>query len=198
MRNLRRPALATVVLLASRRVWPLEPLNAPHTQVYVNTFHSIHDEDCRSKLGLAKWDDEAEELWSQLFGLMSGRCGGDGIDFTIFFRSLGDLEPPGTEDGAANSLAAVRAAAIGGMDGWPSEHVTAWKEWTGRYWARVAKEERASGAGLEARRREMARVNPKYILRNWMAVEAYEAAARGDSSVIDDIMRVRGPTRRRT
>ena len=33
----------------------------------------------------------------------------------------------------------------------------------------------------------MAAANPKYILRNWMAAEAYEAASRGDFDVLKEL-----------
>ena len=60
---------------------------------YVDTFHAKHDDNCRAKLGLAAWDDEAQQLWDTLFTLMASRCSGGGVDFTIFFRALGDAEP---------------------------------------------------------------------------------------------------------
>ena len=33
----------------------------------------------------------------------------------------------------------------------------------------------------------MSRANPKYILRNWMAAEAYEAAERGDFGPVREV-----------
>jgi len=55
-----------------------------------------------------------------------------------------------------------------------------------RYCARVALE----GRPPAERRAEMERANPKYILRNTMALEAYEAAARGDYSVAEEVRRL--------
>ena len=46
---------------------------------YVDTFHAKHDDNCRAKLGLAAWDDDAQELWDALF--------------TLIFRSLSDAAP---------------------------------------------------------------------------------------------------------
>lgn len=148
------------------------------SSVFVDAFHATHDEHNRRKLGLVSWDDDAAELWTSLFGLMATRSGPQGIDFTVFFRSLGDLTNDLPDGG--DGLAAARAAAIGGAAEWPQEHLEAWREWAARYWGRVGAEARPDGE----RRREMAAANPKYILRNWMLAEAYEAAERGDSSAV--------------
>jgi hypothetical protein len=51
------------------------------SQVYVDTFHAAHDENCRSKLGIAEWDNEAR-VWR------CGRC--------LARRSEGGLQPPST------------------------------------------------------------------------------------------------------
>jgi uncharacterized protein YdiU (UPF0061 family) len=206
------------------------PFPLPFYKVYVDRFHSLHDSYCQAKLGLQNWDDEAVTLWSDLLGLMARKSGPHGIDFTIFFRALGELPAglPVREGGASkegvggdaarggagdkaagdgagrevlgggDGLGAARSAAIGGMGSWPADHVTGWRGWAGRYWARVAAEGRDAGKGSDERREQMGRVNPNYILRNWMAAEAYEAAARGDATVIEELMRVTGceqPTR---
>ena len=58
--------------------------------------------------------------------------------------------------------------------------------WAERYWRRVEVEARPEEERLD----EMASTNPKFILRNWMAKEAYEAAARGDNSVVRELHQV--------
>ena len=45
----------------------------------------------------------------------------------------------------------------------------------------------ADGRTTEERWAEMRQANPKYILRNSMALEAYEAAAKGDYSVVREL-----------
>ncbi len=193
---------------------------------YVDTFHAAHDDNCRAKLGLAAWDDEAQvratfprrpprrprrprhrappraaaprrsclppqALWDDLFTLMSSKAGvsatplrgasGGGLDFTIFFRSLSADAPP-----AELVRGALRKAALAPLDEWPKEQLEAWDAWAERYVARMAAEARPASE----RRDEMNLANPKFILRNWMAVEAYEAAERGDFGAVREVHRL--------
>ena len=84
------------------------------------------------------------------------------VDYTGFFRELG------TERGASPGGA--------GHEGWQA--------WRRRYEARLAAEpSRARGA-------EMSRVNPRYVLRNWIAQEAIEHAQRKEFGRIEEIRRV--------
>ena len=75
---------------------------------------------------------------------------------------------------------ALGRAALSPLDAWPEEHQAEWDAWAARYAARLT----AEGRPARERRDEMDLHNPKFILRNWMAVEAYEAAERGDFSLV--------------
>lgn len=41
---------------------------------YKGTFEARHADNCRAKLGLSTWDEDAKELWDELMRLMSSRC----------------------------------------------------------------------------------------------------------------------------
>ncbi len=58
-----------------------------------------------------------------------------------------------------------------------------WKDWIGQYVTRLQKEELSD---IE-RKQKMNLVNPKYVLRNYMAQIAIEAADKGDYTVIDEL-----------
>lgn len=185
----------------------IERVRACVSHTYVDTFDKTHDANCRDKLGLSTWDDEAQQLWDDLFRLMSVAGQYGGVDFTLLFRGLTDMLPPSTADGAAGNggvvdaagaadaaagddddalLGALRAAALSPIDDWTEEHRGEWVEWHQRYWRRIA----AEGRSAAERREVMARTNPKYIPRNWMMLEAYEAAERGDYELIAEIHHV--------
>ena len=77
----------------------------------------------------------------------------------------------------------LHAGALQPLEQWPSEHRDAWCAWLRRYSARVA----ADGRPTEERRAEGTVTNPTYGLRDSMALEAYEAAAKGDYSVVREL-----------
>jgi uncharacterized protein YdiU (UPF0061 family) len=84
------------------------------------------------------------------------------VDYTGFFRALGP----------ASAARAVSA---------DSE---TWQAWRRRYEARLAEEPRRPHAS------EMSRVNPRYVLRNWIAQEAIEHAQQKEFGRIEEIRRV--------
>jgi uncharacterized protein YdiU (UPF0061 family) len=163
----------------------IEGVRRAVSHTFVDSFHAKLNEDCRQKLGLATWDDEAQLLWDDLFRLMSSQCGTGGIDFTIFFRGLTE-GGEGGEGGKEDPLAIVRGAALEDPAKWPSEHQDAWIDWTARFNTRIAAEARPHAE----RTAEMSAANPKYILRNWMAAEAHEAATRGDFTIVRELHEV--------
>ena len=60
------------------------------------------------------------------------------------------------------------------------------RSWFDRYWRRVA----SDGRPEEQRHEEMQNANPRYILRNWAAYEVYEAAERGDYTLLNELHQV--------
>jgi protein adenylyltransferase len=117
----------------------------------------------RAKLGLldAKPDDAA--LVNSLLELMAaGR-----VDYTIFFRALG-----GFKIGATDANDSLRDFFVD-RDGF--------SRWAVQYADRL----RMEAARDDDRRARMNRVNPKYILRNYLAQTAIERAQAKDYSEID-------------
>lgn len=96
--------------------------------------------------------------------------------------------PPPAEgaSGDASLLDVVRPAALDDVDSWPAEDREAWADWLRRYWERVDDDCRPVADRLG----EMRGANPKYILRNWMAKEAYEAAAGDDCEAVREVLEV--------
>eukprot|EP00197_Chlamydomonas_leiostraca_P006379 CAMPEP_0202866778 /NCGR_PEP_ID=MMETSP1391-20130828/8355_1 /ASSEMBLY_ACC=CAM_ASM_000867 /TAXON_ID=1034604 /ORGANISM="Chlamydomonas leiostraca, Strain SAG 11-49" /LENGTH=630 /DNA_ID=CAMNT_0049546761 /DNA_START=152 /DNA_END=2041 /DNA_ORIENTATION=+ len=64
---------------------------------------------------------------------------------------------------------------------------TAWAQWLTRYGERLGREV-AAGADPAARVATMNATNPRFVLRNWMAHEAIQAAEGGDFSQVQDLL----------
>ncbi len=125
-------------------------------------FMDAYIQGLRDKLGLAAPDGRDPVLFAELLQLMAANR----VDYTRFFRALSDFS---SHDGTA-----PRAASAEFTD--PS----AFSAWAESYRQRL----RAEHSQDEARARAMKRVNPKYILRNYLAEQAIEKARRRDFSEV--------------
>jgi uncharacterized protein YdiU (UPF0061 family) len=67
-----------------------------------------------------------------------------------------------------------------------AEHRARLVSWLGRYTARV----REDGTSDAARKLQMNRVNPKFVLRNYVAQLAIDAAEQGDGSIVVELLDV--------
>lgn len=128
---------------------------------YVPAWEEAYAQVMRSKLGLETAQPGDDTLLDELLVLMhTARA-----DWTITWRALGGIT--GDTDGRAfASQFADRAAS---------------DAWLTRYRARLHLEQ----ADDATRRARMDAVNPKYVLRTWMAHEAITAAQKGDFSGVD-------------
>jgi uncharacterized protein YdiU (UPF0061 family) len=115
----------------------------------------------RRRLGLTSAEDGDDELVSRLLQLMQN----SGVDYTLFFRRLGD-EP------AADAVRKLRDDFI---------DIKGFEGWAQAYQERIARD---GDDTEEARQTRMHAVNPLYILRNYLAQNAIEAAEKGDYSEV--------------
>jgi uncharacterized protein YdiU (UPF0061 family) len=63
------------------------------------------------------------------------------------------------------------------------KHISYWRDWFGLYITRLQKETTTN----EERQNLMNTVNPKYVLRNYMAQMAIDKADNGDYSLIEEL-----------
>jgi len=129
---------------------------------YQPAYQAHYYQGMTAKLGLQAFREGDENLISRLFELME-----KSVDFTIFFRRLSGLGP--VED--SNEL---RDLFI------DREGFAAWYQ---DYQARLETGKTAD----ESRRRQMLAVNPKFILRNYLAQQAIERAEKGDFSEVETL-----------
>ena len=141
--------------------------------VYMPEFERELDRLLHAKLGLASTREGDRALFDSLFTIMQASH----VDFTLLFRRLGDLEREVPAAGLAASDAPLRDLFL---------DRPAFDDWAVRYRARLALED----ASDEARRCAMNRVNPKYVLRNYLAQQVIEQAHNGDYSGVRDLLAV--------
>ncbi|RYG24469.1 MAG: hypothetical protein EON93_23020, partial [Burkholderiales bacterium] len=136
--------------------------------VYRPAFAGKMDALLHAKLGLATTQDEDGKLFDDMFGIMAASH----VDFTLFFRRLGDLRiaEPGSEE-AVRDLFIDRAA---------------FDQWAVQYRARLLQE----NSNDMQRRLAMHQANPKYVLRNYLAQQAIEKAQIKDFSEVQKLLAV--------
>ena len=122
-----------------------------------------------AKLGLATQQDGDAALFDAMFALMQANH----VDFTLFFRRLGNLQLESDD------------AAPGGLRDLFLDR-PAFDAWAALYRARLRTE-----ASVDAvRRLAMHAVNPKYVLRNYLAQVAIEKAQNKDFSEVRQLLKV--------
>jgi uncharacterized protein YdiU (UPF0061 family) len=120
----------------------------------------------RAKLGLVEERAEDEDLLQDLKSLLVGSR----VDYTIFWRELGTF-----------------SSAAGATNDRLREHFLnpeRFDAWAAHYRDRLQSEQSRD----EERCRRMDRVNPKYVLRNYLAQAAIEKAQQKDYSEIDRLL----------
>lgn len=100
-------------------------------------------------------------------------------DMTIFFRNLANIQK---EESEAQAIEKIKEAFYtpSDFDGEVKEH---WHDWFKQYLYRLQQETILD----EERKEKMNRVNPKYVLRNYMAQLAIDDADKGDYKLIDEL-----------
>jgi serine/tyrosine/threonine adenylyltransferase len=151
----------------------IEPLQAG-LQRYVDTYADADRANIAAKLGLLECRDEDVALMQSLYEWMTA----SEVDMTLFFRRLSDLGPAAPEH-----FSDVFYDETKREQGWSDL-----SEWLDRYRQRLDSDAQSAAQ----RRTRMRQVNPKYVLRNWLAQQAIDKAHAGDESEIRallDVMR---------
>ncbi len=168
------------LLQLANALYPLveeaEPLEAI-LNAYKTDFDRASLHMKRSKLGLELEVAEDSALIAELEAVLQLIE----TDMTLFFRTLSAFNPEESTDG----LATVQNAFYN-PEALKATVKIAWENWFKAYAARLRKET----ATFEERQQRMCAVNPKYVLRNYMAQRAIDAAEQGDSSLIDELFQM--------
>ena len=179
-------ALWNLVQLANA-IYPLiddaAPLEAA-LQGYDAVYQVASRTAMAAKLGLLTLDGaEDDALLADLLALLAAVE----TDMTIFFRELSGFTPPA--EGSAPALEAFLSV-VGAAYYLPTqlddEYRARLAAWLTRYAARLHAEQRSPAQ----RRAAMDAVNPRYVLRNYLAQLAIDAADGGDYSVVHELLEV--------
>jgi uncharacterized protein YdiU (UPF0061 family) len=183
--NQPRIGLWNVVQLANALIplvgdkTPLEEALAVYGESYSNAYRELLSQ----KLGLSALQGEADDtLANELFQLLEAVE----TDMTLFFRLLAQVPVAGGEVQDDASLVEPLRRAYYTEQAFAPEHVQRTATWLRRYIARARQE----GLSDAERRDHMNRVNPKYVLRNYLAQLAIDALTEGDASVLERLMNV--------
>ncbi len=139
---------------------------------YVDRFNRGWAAMMAAKLGLPAFDpDTDEDLLGDLLGLLTAVE----TDMTIFFRGLAEVPVSEPAAGPSDAVPTPLEDAY-----YSAEDAASIRDrtlaWVGRYRDRIA----ATGLADGERRRAMNAVNPRYVLRNYLAQLAIDAAEQGD------------------
>ncbi|MFN8696135.1 MAG: protein adenylyltransferase SelO [Burkholderiales bacterium] len=150
----------------------------------LDRFDSVFDAQSRrdyaAKFGFASWRDGGEggdaALVNEAYQLLRDAE----MDMTIFFRRLADATPTDLQ----TSLQQLNDASY--RPELTPEHQERLAAWLNRYFARLIEDDLM----CDERRAAMNAVNPKYVLRNYLAQQAIDLATTGDVSMINELLEV--------
>ena len=165
--------LANVLYPLIEEVEPLEAI----LDTYKVNFESESLTMMRNKLGLQMDDVFDASLIQQLEDCLLLVE----TDMTIFFRNLANFEK---EEASAGFD--ITKDAFYNMETVSADIKQKWNDWFARYASRLELETLSNSE----RKKHMNLVNPKYVLRNYMAQLAIDEADKGNYSLIDELFQL--------
>ena len=154
----------------------LEPLQQALSD-YASRYEKQWQAMMASKLGLSRLHDSQDEVWiSDLLRLLKDAQ----LDMTLFYRGLSQVQA----DSEWQVFEALLQACsyLDTLD----DHSSLAKRWFREYQKRLL----ADNQNPVWRKQTMERVNPCYVLRNYLAQEAIDLAEQGDFSRIHDLQQL--------
>ncbi|MFZ4660054.1 MAG: protein adenylyltransferase SelO [Caldilineaceae bacterium] len=154
------------------------PLEAALGQ-YVETFQQEYRSTMAAKLGLRAFDPATDmEMFNELLTILQLVE----TDMTIFYRKLARL--PITEPALAEDRLTPLLDAYYDPAALTAEYRDRMGNWLDQYGSRV----RRDGTSDAERAERMNAVNPKYVLRNYLAQLAIDQAESGDYTLVNDLL----------
>ena len=168
--NLYQLANALVPLFENTE--PLEEVLGEYRDSFEQNWNKIQ----ANKIGLPEYQSSDSELYDSLWSMLEQTA----TDFTIFFRQLANITPDTDE----KEIRSLLLPSLYKADEFNADVEAGFMQWITQWQKRIAQED------PELRIKTMNATNPAYVLRNYLALNAIDAAENGDFSVMEDIMRV--------
>ena len=158
-------------------LYPLIEEAAPLEKIlegYKSNFEKKSQDMMRAKLGLTS--DKETDI--NIIQSLENNLQATETDMTIFFRTLSSFKKEQPEKGVE-----LIQDAFYTPDTIKGNVLNNWKQWFADYAKRLEDETTSA----EERQQKMNKVNPKYVLRNYMAQLAIDKADKGDTSLLEEM-----------
>ena len=158
-------------------LYPLIEEAAPLEKIlegYKSNFEKKSQDMMRAKLGLTS--DKETDI--NIIQSLENNLQATETDMTIFFRTLSSFKKEQPEKGVE-----LIQDAFYTPDTIKGDVLNNWKQWFANYAKRLEDETTSA----EERQQQMNKVNPKYVLRNYMAQLAIDKADKGDTSLLEEL-----------
>jgi uncharacterized protein YdiU (UPF0061 family) len=132
---------------------------------YYESYEKYSNSMWADKLGIEVLKKSDDELIKEMTSLLQSTE----TDMTIFFRLLSSIDTPDIEH---------LKFAFYKVDEIPVEQ---WNDWLNKWWKR---------ADSNPDKTKMNKANPKYVLRNWMAQLAIDAAEKEDYTIAEELCKL--------
>ena len=171
--------LANTIYPLIEQVEPLQQALNVYTQHFQQGWQTM----MAQKLGLNTFEPDTDDaLFTELLAILALVE----TDMTIFFRRLAmlDVTVESLNDISDKTLMTPLMEAYYVPEQLTREYRTRMGYWLRSYMGRVCK----NNTSHATRRRRMNAVNPKYVLRNYLAQLAIDKAEQGDFSLVDELL----------
>ncbi len=175
-----RIALWNLIQLANA-LYPLSKEAKPFEAV-LEKFQSNYKTEFLQMMGKKIGLEQITQQDATLIESLQIALQGTETDMTIFFRLLGDFKINTTIDSEGQFLEVVKSSFYKPEEV-KEEVLESWITWFTRYQERLKSDKQSD----EDRKTAMNQINPKYVLRNYMAQIAIEAAEKWDYSIVNEL-----------
>jgi uncharacterized protein YdiU (UPF0061 family) len=158
-------------------LYPLIEEAAPLEKIlegYKSNFEKKSQDMMRAKLGLTS----AKQTDINIIQSLENNLQATETDMTIFFRTLSSFKKEQPEKGVE-----LIQDAFYTPDTIKGNILNNWKQWFANYAKRLEDETTSA----DERQKQMNKINPKYVLRNYMAQLAIDKADKGDVSLLEEL-----------